>query len=169
MIIFHPKAISTPIHKIEYNVLPRQEMAENVNRVSRNHVINVLNSTIKNEQHLLDMTPDESIDVDVLSSGIASKDLLSTLETTLREKTNIKKQKKTLQGENSIKENNDRLNRSNFFLKNIMTSMGYMDIFIAIGTMYPLVQLKTTENSSKIQYLCVAGNAFINTDNISRL
>jgi hypothetical protein len=71
---------------------------------------------MNNQQHLLNMTPDESIDI--LPAGIASNPLLSTLETTLREKSNIKKQ-------NKAKEDNDRLNRSIFFLKNITTSMTY--------------------------------------------
>jgi hypothetical protein len=161
--------MSTPVHSIKYNSLSRQAMAENVNHLSTNRFINVLGSTTNNQQHLLDidMPLDESIDI--LPGGIASNHLLSILETTLREKSNTKKQNKTLQGENSVKENNDRLNRSNFFLKNITTHMTYMDIFISIVTMYPLVQLNTTENLSKIQYLCIAGNVLINMNNNSRL
>ena len=59
------------------------------------------------------------------------------------------------------KENSDRLNRSHFFLKNIVTSVTCMDVFISIVTQYPLVQLSTIQNSSKIQYLCVAGNVLL--------
>ncbi|CAF3447733.1 unnamed protein product [Rotaria socialis] len=74
---------------------------------------------IQNEHHdsindLLDMIPAESINV--LSAGVVSDDILSILETTLREKSNVKKQNKTHQGENSTKENNDRLNRLFVFL-----------------------------------------------------
>ncbi|CAF1476616.1 unnamed protein product [Rotaria magnacalcarata] len=106
---------------------------------------------------LLDMKPAESINV--LSAGVVSDDILSILETTLREKSNVKKQNKTHQGKNSAKENNDRSNRSNFFcFKNIKTSITCMDVFISIGTQYPLVQLNTTEILQKIKYLCVAGN-----------
>jgi hypothetical protein len=164
--------MSTPAHSVEYNTLPRQEMAKNVKHLSTNHSVNVLGSITNNQQHSLDidMTADESINI--LPGGIASNHLLSPLETTLREKSNMKKQNKTLQGEqgeNSNKENNDRLNRSNFFLKNITTSMTYMDIFISIATMYPLVQLNKTENSATIQYLCIAGDVLININNISRL
>ncbi|CAF1222269.1 unnamed protein product [Rotaria magnacalcarata] len=108
--------------------------------------------------HLLDMIPAESIHV--LPAGVVSDDILSILETSLREKPNVKKQNKTHQGENSIKENNNRLNRSNFFFKNITTSMTYMDVFISTGTQHPLVQLNTTEISQKTKYLCVAGNVF---------
>ncbi|CAF3977159.1 unnamed protein product [Rotaria sp. Silwood1] len=101
------------------------------------------------------MTPGESMDV--LSGRIASNNL-ATLKTTVREESNVEKEKKTPQGESSVtnKEDNDRFNRANFFLKNITTSMSYIDVFMSIGTQYPFVQLTTTENLSKIQYLCIA-------------
>ena len=140
--IFHPRAASTPAHSIEFNKLSGQEMIQNGHHDSNNHLLNE--------------TPAESINV--LTAGLVSDDILSILETTLREKSNVRKQNKTHQGENSIKENSDRLNRLTFFFKNITTSMTYMDIFISIGTQYPLVQLNTTENLPKIKYLCVAGN-----------
>jgi hypothetical protein len=124
--------------------------------------------TTNNQQYLLDITADESMDG--LPDEVASSHVASRLETTLRKKANIKTQNKTLQGTNLIKENTDRLNRANFFLKNISTSMTYMDVFMSIVAKYPLVQLNTintTENLSKIQYLCIAGNILINMNNIN--
>ncbi|CAF4507593.1 unnamed protein product, partial [Rotaria sp. Silwood2] len=154
-LIFHPAATSTPAYSVEYNTLRKQEIAENVNHLSTNHSINVHRSTINNQQHVLNMTPGESMDV--LSGRIASNNL-ATLETTVREKSNVEKKKKTPEGESSVtnEENKDRFNRVNFFLKNITTSLSYMDVFMSIGTQYPFVQLTTTEDSSKIQYLCIA-------------
>ncbi|CAF3439397.1 unnamed protein product [Rotaria sp. Silwood2] len=127
-LIFHPIAMSTRTHSVEYNTSPRQKMADNENHLSTNHLINALNSTINNQPHLLDMTSSESIDV--IPAGVASDSLLPILATTLREKSNMKKNKIKLQGGNSIKENNERSNGSNL-KKNIMTSMTYMDIFIS--------------------------------------
>ncbi|CAF1323609.1 unnamed protein product [Rotaria sp. Silwood1] len=154
-LIFHPVATSTPAYSVEFNTLRKQEIAENVNHLSTNHSTNVRRSTINNQQHLLNMTPGESMDV--LSGRIASNNL-ATLKTTVREESNVEKEKKTPQGESSVtnKEDNDRFNRANFFLKNITTSMSYIDVFMSIGTQYPFVQLTTTENLSKIQYLCIA-------------
>ena len=166
--MFHPIAISTPAHLIDYNTSIKQEMSEYVNNLSIDHSINILSSTTNNQQqHSPDTIPDESMNV--LPAVVASDHLLLLLESSIKEKSTTKKRNKTLQGESSIKENDERLNRSNFFLKNITTSMTYMDIFISIATMYPLVQIQTTDNSSKIEYLCVAGNALANVNHINRL
>ncbi|CAF1479038.1 unnamed protein product [Rotaria sordida] len=112
-LIFHPVATSTPAYSVEYNTLSKQEIAENVNHLSTNHSINVRCSTINNQQHLLNMTPGESMDV--LSGRIALNNL-ATLETAVREKSNVEKKNKTPQGESSVtnKEDNDRFNRTNF-------------------------------------------------------
>jgi hypothetical protein len=101
---------------------------------------------------------------DALPVGIASSEVLSVLEITLKEKTN-----KTVLSGNSIRENDERLNRVNFFFKNIRTSMTYMDVFISISTMYPLIQLNTTTNAQKLSYICAAGNVLIHMNNINRL
>ena len=148
--------------------MPQQEISENVNRhLSAIRLINDLSSTMNNQQDLIDISPDESMNA--FPVGIASNDLLSTLESTFIGEPKKKKRNRTVQEESSIKENDDRFNRSNFLLKNIGTSMTYMDVFISLATTYPLVQLNVTENLPKIQYLCVAGNALVNMNNISRL
>ncbi|CAF1048637.1 unnamed protein product [Rotaria sordida] len=153
-IMFHPIAISTPANIIDCNTSIKQDMSGYVNHLSIDRSIDILNSTTYNQQHSLDTILDESMNV--LPAGVASDHLLLSLGSTITEKSTTKKRNKTLQGESLIKENDERLNRSNFFLKNITTSMTYMDVFTSIATMYPLVQLQTIENSSKIQYLCVA-------------
>ena len=142
-------------------------MSEYVNHLSIDHSIDVLNSTTYNQEHSPDTIPDESMNV--LPAGVASDHLLLSLRSTITEKSTTKKRNKTLQGESLIKENDERLNRTNFFLKNITTSMTYMDVFISIATMYPLVQLQTIESLSKTQYLCVAGNVLVNINHINRL
>lgn len=144
-IIFHPRAASTPAHCIEFYKALGQENFQNGHYDSTNHLTNVAS-----------VEP-----INVVTSGLVPDDILSILEITLREKSIMKKQNKTHQDENSMKENNDRLNRSNFFFKNIATSMTYMDIFISIGTQYPLVQLNAKDNLPKIKYLCVAGNIIL--------
>ncbi|CAF4319643.1 unnamed protein product, partial [Rotaria sp. Silwood2] len=73
--------------------------------------LNEQHSKLNNQPHLLDMTSSESIDV--IPAGVASDSLLPILATTLREKSNMKKNKIKLQGGNSIKENNERSNGSN--------------------------------------------------------
>ena len=133
--MFQPTATSTPAHTSEYHPSPGQEMFDN------NHHVPINYSTEP--------------------AGVASNDLPSVLEATIREKSNVQKQNKILEGENSIKENNDRLNRLHFFLKNVVTSMTYMDVFISIVTQYSLVRLNTAQNSPKIQYLCIAGNVLL--------
>ncbi|CAF4653768.1 unnamed protein product [Rotaria sp. Silwood1] len=156
-IMFHPIAISTPAPIIDCNTSIKQDMSGDVNHLSIDHSINILNSTTNNQQHSPDTIPNESMNV--LPAGVASDHLLLSLESTITEKSTTKKRNKTLQGEGLIKENDERLNRTNFFLKNITTSMTYVDVFTSIATMYPLVQLQTIENSSKIQYLCVANTS----------
>jgi len=165
--MFHPMAISTPADLIDYHISIKQEMSGYVNDLSIDHSINILSSTTNNQQHSPDTIPDESMNV--LPAVVASDHLLLLLESSIKEKSTTKKRNRTLQGESFLKENDERLNRSNFFLKNITTSMTYMDIFISIATMYPLVQIQTTDNSSKIEYLCVAGNALVYVNHINRL
>ncbi|CAF1677615.1 unnamed protein product [Rotaria magnacalcarata] len=69
-LIFHPRPASTPAHSIEYKKSSGQEMIQNGHHDSINH--------------LLYMIPAEPINV--LSAGVVSDDILSILETTLREK-----------------------------------------------------------------------------------
>jgi hypothetical protein len=160
-------AISTPAHLIDYNTSIKHGMSGYANDLSIDHSIHILSSPTNNQQHSPNTIPDESMNV--LPALVASDDLLLLLESSIKEKSTTKKRNKTLQGESFIKSNDERLNRSNFFLKNITTSMTYMDIFISIATMYPLVQIQTTENSSKIEYLCVAGNVTVDMNYINRL
>ena len=102
--------------------------------------------------------------------AIISDHIISILESISQEKSNVntKKRGNNLQNESSIKENDERFNRTHFFLKDIPTSLTYMDSFISIGTMYPLVQLNRSGDVSKILYLCVAGNVCINLNHLSR-
>lgn len=137
--LLQPIATSTPVRAVEYHPPPPQEIAGNANPVSTNRLIELMNSNINNEAHV-DTRPNEPINI--LPAGATSNDV----------------QNIAAQGENSAKENSERLNRSNFFFKDVVTSMTYMDIFISIIKQYPLIQMNTTQNSPKIQYLCTAGN-----------
>lgn len=154
--LLQPIVTSTPAREIEYHPPPPplHEIAENENHIPRNQLMELMNSNISNEAHVI-MRSNEP--TNILPAGIASNDILSVLEEIIPEKSTTPKQNIGSQCENSIKENSDRLNRSHFFLKNIATSMTYLDVFISIVTQYPLVQLNTMQNSQKIQYLCVAG------------
>lgn len=153
-----PIATSTPTRTTESHSSTRQDILTNENQVPTNQLIELMNSTIDNEVHI-DMKPDEPMNM--LPVGVASNDLFSKLEVIVREKVDTQKQNKSVQSGNLTKENADRLNRSNFFVKNIVTSMTYMDVFISITTQYPLAQFSTTQNMSKIQYICVAGNVLL--------
>jgi hypothetical protein len=99
--------------------------------------------------------------MNVLSAEVQSGHRLSTSQSNTQDKSAGKNRSNTLHGDSSIKANDDQLNRINFFLKNIGTPKSCLEIFVAIGTMYPFVQLNSTEKSTKIQYLCVAGNICI--------
>ncbi|CAF1503700.1 unnamed protein product [Rotaria magnacalcarata] len=151
--LLQPIATSTPAHTAQYHSSLKQQMADNENHVHTNRLTELNNSKVNNEANF-NMKPEEP--VNVLPVGVASNHVLSVLEETIPEKSTIPKHSITSQGGNSTKENSDRLNRSHFFLKNIVTSVTCMDVFISIVTQYPLVQLSTIQNSSKIQYLCVA-------------
>ena len=161
--IFHPIAASTPAHAIEYATCSIHEINENQKHLSTNHSFDISNlgSQINNQQNVFDTVLDTP--QAILPSGAAPDNILSLSipETVFKEKTN-----ETVQSGNSIKDKYERLNRMNFFLKNITTSLTCIDIFTSISRMYPLVQLNTTNNSSKIQYLCVAGNFLVNMKNI---
>ncbi|CAM4961641.1 unnamed protein product [Rotaria socialis] len=87
---------------------------------------------------------------------LISNDVDSKLETTIKEKPYVQKPNQTVESENSLEENTERLNRLNFYLKNITTYMNYMQVFISIVTKFPLIQLNTTDKSPRIKYLCVA-------------
>lgn len=156
--MLQPIATSTPAHTAQYHSSLKQQMADNENHVHTNRLTELNNSKVNNEANF-NMKPEEP--VNVLPVGVASNHVLSVLEETIPEKSTIPKHSITSQGGNSTKENSDRLNRSHFFLKNIVTSVTCMDVFISIVTQYPLVQLSTIQNSSKIQYLCVAGNVLL--------
>ncbi|CAF4262544.1 unnamed protein product, partial [Rotaria magnacalcarata] len=156
--LLQPIATSTPAHTTQYHSSLRQQMADNENHVHINRLTELNNSKVNNEANF-NMKPEEP--VNVLPVGVASNHVLSVLEETIPEKSTIPKQSITSQGGNSTKENSDRLNRSHFFLKNIVTFGTCMDVFISIVAQYPLVQLSTIQNSSKIQYLCVPGNVLL--------
>jgi len=149
---FNPIAASTPFYVVEPDTSPRQAIFKNANHHSENGFINVSASIKNNEQYLHDVT----------RAGIASKDFHSTLKSTSQAKLNVKKQKNALQSESSIKENDERLNRTNFYLKDIATFENYVDLFYAIVRIYPFIQTDTNDTSPRIQYLCVAGNILIN-------
>ena len=142
-------AISTPSHSINQKTIEKPETTEHVN-------LDVQRPTTNNEQPSLAIAPDGSIKA--LPVGIATNNLLSVLESILREKAKEKKTNQSIRVRNSSEMNSERINRTNFFFKNAKTSKNYLEVFIAIGTMYPLIQLNDTENSVKIQYLCVSGS-----------
>jgi hypothetical protein len=120
-----------------------------------------------NQQHFSRVTENEPINV--LPVGVVSDEFISTLESTMKDYPTTNKRKRTFQNESSIKENDERLNRVNFFFKDIHTSMTYVDIFASIATMYPFIQLNAIEKSTKIQYLCVAGNVLVYINHMSKL
>jgi hypothetical protein len=161
-IVFHPTALSTVV---EENTSPIKAISENVNHRCTNGHFNVLNSTTNNLQNLIDIAPD--ISINVLTAGVTSNDLVSVLETSLKEKSKDKNENKTLQSESSIKPDDDRFNRVHFFLKNIATSRTYHDIYVSIKSMYPEVNMN--DNLPKIKYICVAGNVLFNMKHIIRL
>ncbi|CAM4966634.1 unnamed protein product [Rotaria socialis] len=119
------------------------DIVEDENHLIANNVIEVMDSNMSNQADIL-----------------ISNDVDSKLESTIKEKPYVQKPNQTVESENSLKENTERLNRSNFYLKNITTSMNYMQVFISIVTKFPLIQLNTTDKSPRIKYLCVAGNCF---------
>jgi Ni,Fe-hydrogenase I large subunit len=136
-------ATSTPINLIELNSSLKGDIVEDENHLITNNVIEVMNSNMSNQADIL-----------------ISNDVDSKLESTIKEKPYVQKSNQTVESENSLKENTERLNRSNFYLKNITTSMNYMQVFISIVTKFPLIQLNATDKSPRIKYLCVAGNCF---------
>ncbi|CAF4993856.1 unnamed protein product, partial [Rotaria socialis] len=142
-LVLQPVATSTPIHLIELNSSLKGDIVEDENHLIANNVIEVMDSNMSNQADIL-----------------ISNDVDSKLESTIKEKPYVQKPNQTVESENSLKENTERLNRSNFYLKNITTSMNYMQVFISIVTKFPLIQLNTTDKSPRIKYLCVAGNCF---------
>ncbi|CAF5068634.1 unnamed protein product [Rotaria magnacalcarata] len=141
VLILQPVATSTPINLIEFNSSLKGDIVEDENHLIVNGVIEVMDSNMNNQADLL------------ISNDVGSK-----LETTIKEKLYMQKSNQTVESENSLKENTERLNRSNFYLKNITTSMNYMQVFISIVTKFPLIQLNATDKSPRIKYFCVAGN-----------
>ncbi|CAF2136736.1 unnamed protein product [Rotaria magnacalcarata] len=138
-LVLQPVATSTPIHLIELNSSLKGDIVEDENHLIANNVIEVMDSNMSNQADIL-----------------ISNDVDSKLESTIKEKPYVQKPNQTVGSENSLKENTERLNRSNFYLKNITTSMNYMQVFISIVTKFPLIQLNTTDKSPRIKYLCVA-------------
>lgn len=160
---FHPMATSTPICSDEHDASLSRPLSEQANNhLSPRHSSKICGSTIFSQPPLVDIQQDEP--PCNLSIRIASDDLLSTLNSTLQGKSGISKRNKTFQSGKSIGENEERLNRLNFFLKNVATSLTYMDVFVSIVSRYPLVQMNTTGNQPKVQYLCVAGNILARTN-----
>ncbi|CAF1547196.1 unnamed protein product, partial [Rotaria magnacalcarata] len=139
VLILQPVATSTPINLIEFNSSLKGDIVEDENHLIVNGVIEVVDSNMNNQADIL------------ISNDVGSK-----LETTIKEKLYMQKSNQTVESENSLKENTERLNRSNFYLKNITTSMNYMQVFISIVTKFPLIQLNATDKSPRIKYFCVA-------------
>ncbi|CAF2038053.1 unnamed protein product [Rotaria magnacalcarata] len=138
-LVLQPVATSTPIHLIELNSSLKGDIVEDENHLIANNVIEVMDSNMSNQADIL-----------------ISNDVDSKLESTIKEKPYVQKPNQTVESENSLKENTERLNRLNFYLKNITTSMNYMQVFISIVTKFPLIQLNATDKSPRIKYLCVA-------------
>ena len=134
-LIFHPVVTSTQIDLAKDSTSPQQQLNENVNNF-------------------------EQKDMDGSVIVVASNQPSSIIESTSKDESNKKKRKRTDQIESSIKENDDRLNRTNFYLKNITTSKTYLNVFIFIATLFPFTQQNVDNRSAKIRYLCVAGNFF---------
>ncbi|CAF1284140.1 unnamed protein product [Adineta ricciae] len=157
VIIFHPIAVSTQaILNNNSNLSATQDMQESVSLASIDFVANVLSSRENNQLNVSPEALNESIDV--LPNGVVSNDLLLTLQSTLTDNSTNTKRKKAFQNKSHIKDDNDRLNRVHFFLKNIKTNMTYLDAFTSIATMFPLIQIAPTNDLTKIRYLCVAGS-----------
>lgn len=155
---FCPMATSTPFQLAYYNTPSRQNMIGNENHLT-NGLSNISNSTVNQQQQVIVMSA--NIPMTNLQAQVASNDIISLLETTNKEKTITKTTNKTVQSGNSTKNNDERINRMNFFFKNISTPMTYMDAFISIATQYPLIQINTIGSSPKIQYICAAGNVLL--------
>lgn len=71
--------------------------------------------------------------------------------------------------ESSTAKGHERFSRAHFFLKDIKTTMSYLEAFSAIAAIYPFVQSNRNDIVPKIRYLCVAGNIPIDLNRISRL
>ncbi|UJR06612.1 hypothetical protein I4U23_010896 [Adineta vaga] len=127
---FQPIAASTQISSNDHHSIIELDMLDG------NHYLidDVPSLTTNNEEYISHVTKNEPMDA--LPAGIISNDFISTLESSIKENSTTKKRKRTLQNESSIKENDERLNRVNFFLKDIHTSKTYVDIFASIATMY---------------------------------
>lgn len=132
---FHPVVTSTQIDLAKDSTSPKQQLNENVNNFEQNDMGGSVNVVESNQS-------------------------IWIIESTSKDEPTKKKRKRTDQSENVIKENDDRLNRTNFFLKNITTSKTYLDVFIFIATLFPFTQQNVDNRSAKIRYLCVAGNFF---------
>lgn len=128
---FVPLATSTQIDAAKHDTLPKEQTIESVKHLNTNSTINLADSTVNDP-----------------------------MESTLKETSKRKEINKNNRNETIIKENDDRLNRIHFFLKNIPTSKTYFDVYSSILNMYPLIHLAITDHPQKIKYLCVAGNYF---------
>jgi hypothetical protein len=95
-----------------------------------------------------------------LPTRIALSDLLADMAMTISNRTTntTRITKNALRSSDHTQGTNERLNRTNFFLKNIRSSRNHLDVFTSIATMFPLVEMNVTNVSPKIQYLCVSGN-----------
>lgn len=133
---FLPAVTSTPVHRIEYRAPARRTTADNEVHVAMNESMNVL--SVRGASNYV--VPKEG--------AIIRNDIYA------------QKQIKRLQGGNSQK-NSDRLNRQHFYLKNIATSEYYLEVFISIVKKLHLAESNTTQNTTTLQYLCVAGNVLL--------
>jgi len=139
--VFQPNVFSTPINLIE---------KENEQAV----ILSIQNDSFNNN----------------LPIGVASFEFIQRFESIIKERSFVNRRNRTvLSTKNGDAENNERINRANFFFKDVATSLSYVDVFNAIGAMFPLVQLNVSNNSPKVQYLCVAGNVFIDEHNLISL
>jgi hypothetical protein len=139
--VFQAKATSTQAYSLECDAPLRQEIWENGNDPLPTVQPIQESTSRKDNENLLHTASDHSMGLSI--NAIISDHILSTLESISQEKLNVntKKRSNNLQNESSIRENDERFNRTNFFLKDITTCMTHMDSFIPIGTMHSLVQL----------------------------
>lgn len=122
---------------------------------------------MNNHLDSLDVEADEPMDVlptnieSMLVDEIDPNCGRSTSKLSIKDKSVLKSQSIMLNSYSSIKANDERLNRMNFFFKKIATSMTCFDVFASIGAMYPLAQLDSSEKLTKLQYMCIAGSVCI--------
>ncbi|CAF3367109.1 unnamed protein product [Rotaria sp. Silwood2] len=154
--MFNPIATSTPALLNEDNQSREKDVADNENSVSTEHLTNLLNSTAHTQSKsigIASVEPKNAVPATTVSTSI-----LSVVQTGLKGKLNMKGPFENSVDDHSMKHNSERLNRSNFFIKNIATNLNYIETFNSIIAQYPLAESNAAANTPKIKYLCIAGN-----------